>query len=154
MRRRVGPRRPIDRQWGAGKIKFWDLTSSKEKELGTIDFLARCLALSPDGRRIAAASMDPDPDVNVWDVATRQLVLTLKGTKAVAFLDFSPDGKRLVTAGRWNLQIWDATTGRQLLELGEHRDDNPSDKIFSMGVRFSPDGRRIATVRGDLLRIW
>ncbi len=137
---------------GASKIKFLDLKTSKE--LSTIDALPGCLALSPDGRRIAAASMDPDPTVNVWDIETRQLALTLKGKKDIASVDFSPDGKRLVTAGRWNVQIWDATTGRQLLELGEPRDDDPKDKIVSMVVHFSPDGRRIASVRGDLLRIW
>jgi formylglycine-generating enzyme required for sulfatase activity len=137
---------------GASKIKLWDLKTGNE--LATIDFLAGCLAQSPDGRRIAAASMDPDPNVMLWDVDTKQRVLALRGTKEVAFVDFSPDGTRLATVGRWNVQIWDTTTGRQLLELGEPKADDPNEKVFSTGVRFSPDGLRVASVRGELLRIW
>ena len=78
----------------------------------------------------------------------------MNGKKNVAFVDFSPDGKRLVTAGRSNVQIWDATIGSQLLELGEPRTDDPKDNAFSTAARFSPDGRRVAMVTGDLLRIW
>jgi predicted Zn finger-like uncharacterized protein len=137
---------------GAGRIKLIDLKT--EKELSTIDCLARCLALSRDGRHIAAASLEPCPTANVWDAQTGQPVLTLKGKKDIAFLDFSPDGKRMATAGRWNVQIWDMATGRQLLELGEPKNDDPNDKVFTNAIRWSPDGRRIASVVGDLLRIW
>ncbi len=137
---------------GTSKIIFWDFNTRKESS--TIDFLAQCLAVSPDGRLIAAANIDHDPGIQVWEIATRKTVVTLMGKKAIAFIDFSPDGKRLATVGRWNVQIWDAATGHHLLELGEPKDDDPNDQVFSMGVRFSPDGRRIASVRGDLLRIW
>jgi formylglycine-generating enzyme required for sulfatase activity len=137
---------------GVSKIRFWDLNT--RQELSRIDFLPRCLALSPDGRRIAAASLEPDPTVNVWNVENGQLALALRGKKDVAYVDFSPDGKRLATAGRWNVQICDATTGHQLLELGEPKNDDPKDRSFATGVRFSPDGQRIAAVRPDRLRIW
>jgi hypothetical protein len=55
--------------------------------------------------------------------------------------------------GRWNVQIWNATTGRRLLELGKSRDEFGDDR-FSAGLHYSPDGRRIAAVKGDFLRIW
>jgi WD40 repeat protein len=139
---------------GASKIKFWDLTTNNERSM--IDFLPRRLVVSPEGRRLAATTMDLNASVgskvNVWDVETGQLVQTLKVKNDVRWLDFSPDGKRLVTAGTWNVQVWNAATGRQLLELGEPR--NSAGGSFSRGVRFSPDGRRIASVRDEGLRIW
>jgi WD40 repeat protein len=48
---------------------------------------------------------------------------------------FSPDGKRLATAGRHGLTVWDTATGRE-----EHK--------FPEGSRpvFSPDGKRLAAI--------
>jgi WD40 repeat protein/tRNA A-37 threonylcarbamoyl transferase component Bud32 len=136
---------------GAGKIRLCD---PKTFELmSIIDFVPRCLAVSRDGRRIAAASIDPGPTAMVWNVETQRAVLTLKGTEDIAYLDFSPDGKRLATVGRWNVQIWNATTGQRLLELGKSRNEFGDDR-FSTRLRFSPDGVRIAATKGDFLRVW
>ena len=55
------------------------------------------LAFSPDGRRLATASLDSA--ARVWDGSTGQRLLTLEGhTGSVVDVDFSPDGKRLLTA--------------------------------------------------------
>ena len=57
------------------------------------------MAFSPDGKRLASAS--GDGTVKVWDAATGQETLTLKGhTGVVSSVAFSPDGKRLASAGR------------------------------------------------------
>jgi WD40 repeat protein len=138
---------------GLSRINFWDMKTGQR--ISTIDYLARCLAISPDGRRIAATNISPDPVVNVWDVKTKKIVVSLKGKKDIAVVDFSPDGKRLVTVGKWDVVLWDAMTGRQLLELGGlGKQDAPNPAMAAMGARFSPDGRRIASVTGEVLRIW
>ena len=70
--------------------------------------------------------------------------LTLAGHADFVFgLDFSPDGKRLVTAsGDHTAKVWDAETGQDLLTLAGHSD------AVNHAV-FSPDGRRIATASDD-----
>ena len=136
-------------RWMATPVKFWDMKTGQE--LFTIDRPTRQSAVSPDGSRIASAGINPH--VLVWDVATRQLAVTLAGQRDSAYVGFSPDGTRLVTLGRWNVEIWDAISGSRLFELGEPRDESRN-QDFSRWVSFSPDGRRIAALGRGVLRIW
>jgi tetratricopeptide (TPR) repeat protein len=69
------------------------------------------VAFSPDGRRLAAAG---DRQVKIWDVATGQELLTLRGDPFSYMptgwgVQFSPDGLRLAyTLGDGSI-VWDAT---------------------------------------------
>ncbi|MGH3899927.1 MAG: WD40 repeat domain-containing protein [Pseudonocardiaceae bacterium] len=69
---------------------------------------------------------------------------------------FSPDGRRLATAGSNTARVWDAATGQELLKLA-HRPgfDSLIQYTDVTGVAFSPDGRRLATACYDgMVRIW
>ncbi len=71
------------------------------------------MAFSPDGKRLASAS--GDRTVKVWDAATGQETLTLKGhTGDVWSVAFSPDGKRLASASDdRTVKVWDARPARR-----------------------------------------
>jgi WD40 repeat protein/tetratricopeptide (TPR) repeat protein len=113
------------------------------------------VCFSPDGRRLATASVDRT--VKVWDAQTGQEILTLRGhTEGVRSVCFSPDGRRLATASaRWTsmdlpgeVKVWDAQTGHELRTLRGHTGEVQS-------VCFSPDGRRLATASWDrTVRVW
>jgi WD40 repeat protein len=60
-----------------------------------------------------------------------------KPIAAANLIAFSPDGKRIVTAGG-NPILWDVATGRKLLTL------RGRGKVFT-SIAFSPDGKRVAT---------
>ncbi len=65
------------------------------------------MAFSPDGHRLATASLDRT--IKLWDTATGQEVFTLRGhTSGVLCIAFSPDGRRIVSGSiDWTARVWD-----------------------------------------------
>jgi Tol biopolymer transport system component len=97
------------------------------------------LAFSPDGKTLAAVETLPTPGRNgprrgavaLWDVDTAQLRTALE-TPATA-IAFSPDGKRLATAGA-EIQVWDVDSGRMAQTLAG----------LCSSLAYSPDGQLLA----------
>jgi WD40 repeat protein len=70
-------------------------------------------------------------------------------TSEVLSVNFSPDGKRIVSGSHdETVRVWDAHTGQQALTLRGHTGPVTS-------VAFSPVGRRIASGSADnTVRVW
>jgi WD40 repeat protein len=102
------------------------------------------VAFSRDGRRLAAGG---NKTITVWDTATWEEVRSWEGHPGViSGVAFSPDGTRLgSSAADPKVRVWDAVTGKQVLEL-----DGPGPKANYVPV-FSPDGTRLYA-HGDLPR--
>jgi WD40 repeat protein len=72
---------------------------------------------SPDGRRLVSASADNT--VKVWDTATGQELLTLRGQGGLVWsVAISPDGQRIASANQDGIvRIWEAAPeGPSLVE--------------------------------------
>jgi len=127
-------------------IKTFDATSGREL-MTFLGHEAPVLSISfgPEGQRIVSSSMDGA--VRVWNEAIKRDYMTLPSSHHAAF---SPDNKRLVSAGMNDntIKVFDVVTGTEVMTLCGH-----SGRVWS--VAFRPDGERIVSGSFDqTIRIW
>ena len=124
--------------------KVWDLTTVRlSLDLPTHTSGVNLITYSPDGTRLATTT--EDGNVKVWDAISGKEYMALPAAGAenrIFGAAFSPDGSRLATAGVNGALIWDARTGRKLLDLFGHN-------FWVSSIAFSPDGSQIATSSFD-----
>jgi hypothetical protein len=95
-----------------GSVEFWADSQGQLKPtvVKKHQGLIWMLAFSPDGRTMASGSTDNN--VVLWDVPTREDLMTLKHNGTVEALKFSPDGRILATAAhepsRGDVCLWRA----------------------------------------------
>jgi WD40 repeat protein len=104
------------------------------------------VAFSPDGRYLATGH--DDGTAAVWDARTGRQVFARKGhTGPVVGLAFTPDGRRLASAGG-ELKVWNAATGQEVLTLRGHT-------AAVTCVAFDRGGNRLASGSADgEVKIW
>src|SRR5262249_27451720 len=115
----------------------------------------------PAGRLVASANLAvPAPPfpltappgkgvLRIWDVATGRLVAELAHEAPLTDFTFSPDGRRIATAGKDGpARVWDVEAGDPAPPPLVHK--QPVNK-----VAFSPDGRQLVTAGDDrTTRVW
>jgi WD40 repeat protein len=106
---------------------------SRPRPVAVLDgHAAVVLAFSPDGKTLASGAKDGT--VCLWDVATRQLVRTLRCPAPVRNLAFVPGTGRLAV-GSLGVTLWDVATGEPAGSVG-------ADKEYFL--TFSPDSATVA----------
>ena len=135
-----------------GMASLWRTeTIERLVEFEPLPFTVFGISFSSDGARLATASGEK---AQVWQTKGGALVAEVaaadRHTTAVAI---SPDGSRLVTAGRQEMGtlVWNLVTGTRVAALAESEAMLPTD----FAIAFSPDGGLVATGGTDgTLRIW
>jgi WD40 repeat protein/beta-lactamase regulating signal transducer with metallopeptidase domain len=142
------------------RVRLWETASGKELHKlsdgeaqqrsggGAFLFIAngvaapetRVLAMSADGKRIAAAA---GSTIRLWETASGKELPLIEGHwRAPSAIVLSPDGKRAITwGGDRVVRRWDAATGKSLGSF-------PAPARTTLGV-FSGDGQRIAFANAD-----
>ena len=131
-------------------VILWDIP--KEKEIQRFrghTEVVKAVAFHPDGKHIASgggrendmASRSTDNSIRLWSIATGKEGKQFVGHEAyVHTVQFSPDGKRLLTAGNdATARLWDVATGKQLFVL------SPVPFIYP-SASFSQNGRIIFAI--------
>ena len=111
------------------------------------DASIRGAAFSPDDRELATC--DTDGLVKIWSADVqpgehRAYLRQLEGPGGpLLSVDYSPDGKRLVSAGLWGgITVWDVPTGRKLWQLS-----GQSGAVAS--ICYSADGAHLLCANAD-----
>jgi len=133
-------------------IKVWDIKSGKEvKYFSEFDEAVYSVAFSPDGKTIAGGSYKT---LKIWNINSGDSYVLEDNLLIAKCLDFSPDGKYLVSGSGDSrgvdciLRVWDLEAKKVKLRLIGHLLDINS-------VKFSPDGRTIISGSSDkTIRIW
>ena len=146
-----------------GEITFWDIETSLNPTVHTAghrDWLST-LAFSPDGTKLASvgankttlfgatskfpSSERPDHLVRLTDVSTGRELTTLKFSRGIEQLTFSPDGKTVAFGSLGEIHLWNTETGGELniplidwSRIDWKTDIHNVSHVTALG--FSPDG--------------
>ncbi len=126
-------------------VRLWDVaTGVEQRQLIGHAAPVSGVAIHPDGKTLASAS--DDGSVRIWDLRQghekRSWQAQVGGLSGLAY---SPDGRSLITSASQDrnvsIALWDA-------ETGEARWKVTYPGVYSSGVAFSVDGKRVFAVGG------
>jgi len=117
----------------------------KEKEGGAIKKI-----IEPEFRKRKTNSLKPWAHNIIRTRESEAILMTFIGhTSSVESVNFSPDGKKIVSASvDRTIKLWNAETGEEIKTLKGH-------KNLILSVNFSPDGKKIVSGSADrTIKLW
>lgn len=135
---------------GDQTIRLWDVITGRQLQsyaAAGAGADSNSIAISPDGRTLAAASSNA---IRLWSLGDGTALGTLTGHAAsVEAVAFSPDGLTLASADeRGTIKLWSVATRAALRTLTGHAS-------WVASIAFSSDGRVLASGGADrTVRLW
>ena len=129
-------------------VRYWNLDTGKViHELKGTSEAIRAVAISQDGKRVLAASMNGP--VLLFDIVAGKLLHTLAHKNEIYCVAFSPDGKHALTGGLDDhLHLWALDTGKEMADLFTKQN-----RVTT--VVFLPGGKRAVSVGTDQVpKLW
>ncbi|KAF8129300.1 hypothetical protein EV363DRAFT_1169255, partial [Boletus edulis] len=130
---------------GDDGVQVWRVQDGKKMATMQVHGV-KCVAVSKDGRWIAAGTYTPG-EVFLWDAKTYLQVWEhkLRHSGDIRAIDFSPNSTRLIYASWKTATVLDVTTGKQVQTLN---------RGWYIAAKYSPDGTRIATATDESVQVW
>jgi WD40 repeat protein len=123
------------------ELELWSLVGKQPEKVASVGErynFGEGLAFSPKGDLIASGGMF---DILLHDAKTGKPTRSMRHASYTMGLEFSPDGKRIASAPRGNvnkfLAVYDITQDAPLFNAGPFGN-------YVAGIAFTPDGKRIA----------
>jgi hypothetical protein len=123
------------------ELELWSLAGDEPKRVAGVGpryNFGEGLAFSPNGDVLATGGMF---DILLVDAKSGENLRSMRHASYTMGLEFSPDGKRIASAPRGNvnkfLAVFDVTQPQPLFNAGPFGN-------YIAGMSFSPDGKRIA----------
>lgn len=113
--------------------------------IGSIDFISREFAISPDGSEIVGA--DHNNELFIFNLATVQARSLGQALGSVTAIDWSPDGQYIAVADmNKNLIIWDVNIQEEVYSY--------SSSIIINELIWSPDNEYLGAIGRNRLFVW
>jgi len=132
-----------------GPVRLWSLSGLPRTNAMAFSGSIQGTAFSPDGRLLAAVTQEGV--VKAWELPSCHEVKKFRARSQDMFaLAFSPDSRRLATAGEGDeaIKLWDVATWQELITL-----QRPGESLRQLA--FSADGHQLTALnsQGDVL-VW
>jgi WD40 repeat protein len=133
-----------------GSIRVYDLSSKAEvRRLALPDGpVGHCVAFHPNGRQLAVTRATNPPSVEIYDLDTGKVMMTVPQPANAHTLTWRPDGRLLATGHDDRIYLWDPATGKEREVLRGHES-----RVTELA--FNHQGDLLASAGWDgTLRIW
>ncbi|MFH2202095.1 MAG: caspase family protein, partial [Elusimicrobiota bacterium] len=129
-------------------VSQWDLATGRRVRIYRQSHDVQSIAVSPDGQSFACeiGEYGEGNTIQLWMLSAQRKGRSIRGASSPVF---SPDGKRLLTRDKYNLQVWSAKSSRKLLSWEAINENVP--------LAFTRDGKHVITTvehSGNNLVVW